>query len=407
MIRVALSGIGGYGAHYASALLEPRSGYEVVFAAGIDPYARSSPLWEPLQQAGVPIFTDLKECLEQTQVDVMVISSPIHLHASQTQLALAYEAVVLCEKPLAATLEEGLAMFAAQRQAGLPVGIGYQWSFSKAVQALKRDIQAGLLGRPLRLKTLVLWPRRRSYYQRNQWAGRISLPGGEYVWDSPVNNATAHYLHNMLYLLGSKSALSAFPAIVQAELYRANEIENFDSAALRVWTEQGVEVLFYTAHPVYDEIGPLMQFEFENAIVSFNALDQPEFIARFKDGAQRSYGNPNEGHPEKLWIFLSSLQDGLQPVCGIPAALGQTLCVHGIHKSAQPARFPEHLLRLEDTAGDRLVWVDGLAEAFQEAYTHGTLPGEIGQFNWAVPGEEVKLDAELEQVRRYLDGVSL
>jgi hypothetical protein len=53
------------------------------------------------------------------------------------------------------------------------------------------------------------------------------------IFDSPANNATAHFLHNMFYLLGATRETSAAPAVVQAELYRANAIENFDTAAIR------------------------------------------------------------------------------------------------------------------------------------------------------------------------------
>ena len=35
---------------------------------------------------------------------------------------------------------------------GVFVAIGFQWSFSRAVQALKRDVMAGVLGKPKRLR---------------------------------------------------------------------------------------------------------------------------------------------------------------------------------------------------------------------------------------------------------------
>lgn len=400
MVRVALAGVGGYGNNYARALLEPRPGEEVVFSAGIDPFASSSPVWEQLAQAKIPLYADMEQFLNLNQVDVMVISSPIHLHTSQTQIALAHGAAVLCEKPLAATLEDGLAMLKAEHQYGLPVGIGYQWSFSQAVQAFKRDVQAGVLGRPLRLKTMVLWPRRLSYYQRSAWAGRVRMPTGEWVFDSPVNNATAHYLHNMLYLLGSQRSLSAFPSQVQAELYCANDIENFDSAALRLWTEDGVEVLFYTTHTVNELIDPVMQFEFEHAVVSLQAWDQPDFIAEFRDGTLRNYGSPNEGHTEKLWYFLSNLREGTQPDCGILAALPQTLSVYAIHRSVpQPVRFPKEMLHQDVVNDDPLIWVEGLADCFKEAYDQGVLPVELSQTGWTSVGRSIDLSDEVQRIK--------
>ena len=86
--------------------------------------------------------------------------------------------------------------------------------------------------------------------------------------DSVASNATAHYLHNMFYVLGDSVEKSAKP-VKWLPSYRANPIENFDTAAIRAKTEEGVEILFLTTHAV--NIHPIPQFcyEFENARVVF------------------------------------------------------------------------------------------------------------------------------------------
>jgi predicted dehydrogenase len=297
---------------------------------------------------------------------------------------------VLCEKPLAATLEEGLSMLAAERQSRIPVAIGYQWSYCAAIQALKKDIQSGLLGAPRRLKTLVLWPRGHSYYQRNDWAGRLRMPDGAWVLDSPVNNATAHYLHNMFYLLGEQRQTSAQPRQLQAELYRANQIENFDAAALRVWSDVGVEILFYTAHPVRELLDPWMEFEFELATVTYRGGVQPEFIAHYKDGTEVNYGSPGENNVDKLWQMAAALRGGPLPACGIPAALSHTRVVEAL-RSVPVRSFSTDLVHLEEIESDRLVWVEGLGEAFQEAFSRGVLPAELGTAAWAERSELLTL----------------
>jgi hypothetical protein len=53
----------------------------------------------------------------------------------------------------------------------------------------------GMLGRPKRLKTLVLWPRDFAYYNRNDWAGKKTDQNGRPVLDSVAHNATSHFLH--------------------------------------------------------------------------------------------------------------------------------------------------------------------------------------------------------------------
>lgn len=396
-LTVALAGIGGYGNTYAQALLAVGEQHGLHLVAGIDPFAQRAPAWEQFRQAGIPIYTTLQEFYPR-KVDLLMTAAPIHLHVEHTCLGLANGSAVLCEKPLAATVADGLRMRTAERETGLPVGIGYQWSFAQATQALKQDILAGVLGRPLRLKALVLWPRRRSYYQRSAWAGRVRMPDGAWVWDSPINNAVAHYLHHMLYLLGGSRETSARVQTVQAELYRANPIENFDSGALRAHLENGAEVLFYTAHCIPEEVGPLMRFEFERAVVTYDRFDQPEFVAQFADGSLKRYGSPDEGRDDKLWQMADALRGGLPPACGIEASFSHAAVVHAIHQSVpQVCSAPQDVVRLSDAETDSLTWVEGMAEAWQAAYASNCLPVELGTLSWAQVGRAVSLDSLFAQ----------
>lgn len=84
----------------------------------------------------------------------------------------------------------------------------------------------------------------------NNWAGRITCQGRE-VFDSPFTNACAHHFQMLTFLLGPTMRTACDIESVQAELYRANPtIENYDIAALRFQTAQGLPLLYYTAHPI-------------------------------------------------------------------------------------------------------------------------------------------------------------
>ena len=93
------------------------------------------------------------------------------------------------------------AMIAADSQAAGFCAIGFQWSFSSAIQALKHDILAGRWGAMRQMKTIIGWPRSHAYYGRNDWAGQIRSATGQLVLDSPIANATAHFLHNCFMCL--------------------------------------------------------------------------------------------------------------------------------------------------------------------------------------------------------------
>jgi predicted dehydrogenase len=386
-ITIGLAGIGGYGGTYLAQLLDEPicSGAKIVGA--VDPFAERSPLLERLQAERIPIYPLLDDFYTEHRADLMIIVSPIHHHMAQTRLAIQQGSNVLCEKPVAATIQDALQTLAEEKQSERFVAVGYNWSFVEPIQALKRDILRGRFGRPLRVKSLVLWQRWQPYYTRNRWAGRIQSEEGEWVLDSPVNNATSHYLHNLFYLLGNHIDDSAQPVDVQAELYRANPIENYDTAVLRCHTADGVEVLFYTAHPVPANIEPIFHLEFEDAVISY-AGPGHEITAHFHRGQQQLYGDPQQGaHTAKLPLCLENVRTGSRPLCGIAAATAQTRAMNGAQESTPIISLPQELIRDEGERG----WVEGLTEIMLACYEQNLLPSELGSVPWAQPGRVVDL----------------
>lgn len=402
-ITVAMVALGGYGNFHLGQLLHPPAGRDFELVAGIDPNPVGCHYLDDLATRGIPIYPDLDAFYAAGDADLVIIAAPIHLHAPFTMKALAHGSSVLCEKPVAATIQEAREMGAAEAAAEGFVGIGYQWSYSNAIQALKQDILAGELGRPLRLRTKVLWPRPHSYYHRNTWAAKLRAANGGWVLDSPVNNATAHYLHNCFYVLGPTRETSARPAWVQAELYRANDIENYDTAAIRCETAEGVEVLFYTAHPVSDSVGPSLTYEFEDAVVTFEPWAGP-LVAHFHDGRVKDYGNPSADDGQKLWQAMDAVSTGAPLACGIAAASSHTLCVDGAQESMpEIGHFPRDLIRQRPMGDDdALTYVPGLLETLETCYDEGVLPSELGSAPWARRGQTIDL-RDYDRFPRYTD----
>jgi predicted dehydrogenase len=390
-VRLVLVGVGGYGEVYVSGLLNPENSEklkDVEIVGIVDPFSERCSRLPELQSMGIPVYKCLEEFYSSNCADLAVISSPIQFHTEQTCMALSHGSHVLCEKPLCATIQDAYKMINAERESGKWIAIGYQWSFSDAIQMLKKDINSGLLGKPLQLKTLVLWPRDEKYYKRNSWAGRKQDAKGNWVLDSPVNNATAHYLHNMFYVLGKTTSTSEYPVSIVAELYRANPIENFDTGVLRCYTDEGIEILFYSSHAVSRVAGPIFSFTFENAVVTLE--DGKEVIASFSDGTTKNYGCPDSGL-KKLWDAIESVKSGSPVVCGPVAASAQTLCINGMQDSVPDiVEFPLSLVRIQGEEGMRKTWVEGLDALLEECFGKSILPSEMG-VPWAKEGKEVQL----------------
>jgi predicted dehydrogenase len=297
-------------------------------------------------------------------------------------------AAVLCEKPIAATMDDVKSMADAAKRAGKPVSIGYQWSFSESVQAMKADIMSGRFGRPIRLKTLVLWPRNQKYYDRSPWAGKIRTANGEWVLDSPVNNATAHYLHNMLYVLGDRVDGSAEPVSVEAELYRANAVENYDTAALRIRLRNGAEALFYSTHAVPETIGPVACYEFEKATICYQGRAGNVFQARTCSGETVVYGNPEAGGG-KLWNTVEAVRAGVSStLCGIEAAGMHTCCIEAAQQTTIH-QFSPDAIKTKTDEDSSFTYAVGLDAVFVQCYNMNLLPSEFGTIPWSRPAAEI------------------
>lgn len=391
-VSIALVAIGGYGNTYLRALLRraPRDSFRIV--AGIDPSPERCRYLDELRAMDVPFHASPEEFYATGTADLAIISSPIHFHCDHTCLALANGSNVLCEKPLGATIQEARRMIEARDEAGKWVGIGYQWSYTPSIQELKRDIMNGSFGKPRRLKTLILGPRPASYYGRANWAGAQRDASGKWILDSPVNNATAHYLHNCFYVLGATREASAGVSDVVGELYRANDIQNYDTAAARAHTDEGVEILYFAAHAVKDRIGPMFSYEFEKATVTLEDQNA-DVIAAFADGSTKNYGSPQADYDQKLWDAMEAAggEGGRPMACPPEAASSQTLCMNGIQESVPDiVEFPGPLINKDEQDGDRLTWVTGLRETLEECYNESKLPSELGA-SWGKAGKTIDL----------------
>jgi len=343
----------------------------------------------------VPVYATLEDFYREHRADLVVISSPIHLHADHTCTALAAGSHVLLEKPAAGSTADVDRMIAARDRAGRFVAVGFQWSFAEPVLALKADIMRGRLGRPLRGRALTLWPRTEAYYSRNEWAGRRRDAAGRWILDSPASNAMAHHLHNLLFLLGGAMDRSAEPLLMEARLTRANDIETFDTVAVRLATDSGAEILFLASHAIAEgeAADPRFTLELEEGTVTYPGGREP-MTARHRDGTVWTYPHPDaSAQVRKLWESVEAVRtwpeagrrrDGpvAFPPCGLETARPHVALVEALERSGPaPFVYGDEAVRITETSGGRLHWVEGLAGALRTAYEAGdmpTLPGWEG-----------------------------
>lgn len=142
---IAIIGTGMIGAvHRRAALLA---------GADIRGVAASSPqrARDVAQAWGVPrAYRDIEEVVADPQVQVVHVCTPNHLHRPMAQAALEAGKHVVCEKPLATTLEDARALAALATANALVAAVPFVYRYHPVIREARARIAHGELG-PLHL----------------------------------------------------------------------------------------------------------------------------------------------------------------------------------------------------------------------------------------------------------------
>ncbi len=368
-MKVLLVGANGYGANFLNPLYELHQSGRIVFEGIV---TRSAfPMQEELAAAGIHGYKTLEDFYAEHTADLAVISTPSFLHREQSIFCVRHGTNVICEKPAAPTVEDVEAMIQAEKETGKFIAIGYQRCFNNVILKLKQDILKGVFGKPVSAKATFSAPRNFAYYHRGgSYAGNIATKDGKIILDSPVANACAHYVQEMLFLLGDEMDTAANPTLVQGECYRANDITNFDTCCLKLTIRDNVPVYFSTSHAVQVKTEIYMHYEFENAVID---LEGGHLYAVFNDGDVKDYGMIKDSYDNKILHCIDAIENGTQPVCTVKTALPHVKMIGDIYKQIPVANFPEaEIVRLEDK-----LYVHGLRGKIKEAYQKACMLSEL------------------------------
>ncbi|WP_311239256.1 MULTISPECIES: Gfo/Idh/MocA family oxidoreductase [unclassified Xanthomonas] len=144
-LGIAIVGTGMIGAvHRRAALL---AGAEVRGIAASSPQRAR----DVAQSWGVPrAYRDIEEVVADPQVQVVHVCTPNHLHRAMAQAALQAGKHVICEKPLATTLQDAQALAALAASTGLVATVPFVYRYHPVIREARARIAQGELG-PLRL----------------------------------------------------------------------------------------------------------------------------------------------------------------------------------------------------------------------------------------------------------------
>jgi inositol 2-dehydrogenase len=99
-------------------------------------------------------YSSLEEMVQNKDIDAVVIATPDKFHAESIRIAAASGKNILCEKPLALTLQDANSALKEVALAGVRMQIGFMRHYDPAYVAAKKRIEAGEIGTPVVFKSL-------------------------------------------------------------------------------------------------------------------------------------------------------------------------------------------------------------------------------------------------------------
>jgi len=135
-VNVAVIGCGGMGSTHARRL----SGIESVHLSYLVDANEEAAQKLQRETGAESIATDYKKILDDEKLDAVIICTHHHLHAPMSIAAAEAGKHLFCEKPLALTMEDCLAMAEAVEKAGVKFMMGFQARFSPFVLKLKEVV---------------------------------------------------------------------------------------------------------------------------------------------------------------------------------------------------------------------------------------------------------------------------
>ncbi len=318
-IRIAYIGT-GHRAWGLIAIMRRIPGCEIVAVADPTPQFRDrgATLAGPQAKA----YNDYQTMLaEQKDIDAVVVATPGALHAKPVIAALGRGLHVLCEKPMATTIEDANRMIAAADKAGKILQVDQQYRLRGDYSKLKEVVTAGEIG-PVKFVT--------SYLHRGDWNPASwktphpktgvptvwrylkSMTGGSMMEDGVHELDVLHWIVNApvdrVYAAGGNCLLT--------------DRETIDHAAVTVEYQNGVKMQFgFTLIAGSGRVEPVMIAGEKGTLyvdggkltIRKKSAKQPVVIDATEPEVPGSEGNPAmAGQGQANYLSLKSFVDNVR-----------------------------------------------------------------------------------------------
>jgi predicted dehydrogenase len=221
-VRVGMIGVGGRGQELLKQILQVPNAQLVAIA---DIYSRRRD--EAQQMApGIQTLDDHGRLLDRSDIDAVIVASPLHIHARHFLDTLSAGKHLYCEKTMTWSISEAEQCLAAAKNSDRVIQIGLQHESSGALADTRKWIKDGLVGKVTQVES---WMSRNTPHGKGQWVrptpsdctpdnvnwgaflnGRPDQPFDAYkfinwrlFWEFSGGNVTENMVHQIAWIMSA------------------------------------------------------------------------------------------------------------------------------------------------------------------------------------------------------------
>ncbi|HEX6681853.1 MAG TPA: Gfo/Idh/MocA family oxidoreductase [Candidatus Limnocylindrales bacterium] len=339
-LRVGIIGCGLIAANHVTAL-RGIEGVEVVAVADVD--AERAP--EFARRHGVPRAYPGAEEMFAEGLDAVTVCTPHAAHMDGVLAAARHGVHVLCEKPIALSLDDAMRMVEAAQQAGVLFGVLFQRRFWPAAQRIRRAIDERRFGVPICGGVVARFRRDAGYYAE-PWRGRWDTEGGGVLMTQAI-----HHIDLLQWFMGPATRVTGR----YATLAHHDFLEVEDTAAALVEFASGAIATIQAATTFSPGLGAQVWvsdargntasvMEFPEGVGRTDLWTLPgeeEFAQVFRPGAEfdlaleRIHRHLVPYHRMQIEEFIAAVRAGREPAVTGREAMKSLEIVQAIYQSSR------------------------------------------------------------------------
>ncbi len=276
--------------------------------------------------------------VSRDDLDAVIVATPPHLHAEISIAALRNRLHVLCEKPLARTVDEAKAMMAEAEAANRVLKCGFNHRHHPAIQQARRWLEEGRIGDPVFVRARYGIGGRPGY--EREWRANPEVVSGGQLMEQGI-----HVVDLARWFLGEFTQVTAF---VETNFWNIKPLE--DNAFALYRTAAGTAA---SIHSSLTQWKNLFSYELSghDGYITVEglgggygtervALGKRDFTAPFSEEVVEFRGEDRSWHDE--WQeFATAINEQREPLGNAADGLEAMRLVFAAYESAKTGRTVE------------------------------------------------------------------